>query len=107
MAKKILKIIGVAVIVVAVLAISLCMSNQHENTTTDDVKYFGTVQVISKEDVVNSYNHKIANQYLGFDVNTKCMYYVYVNADSISSTPYMIQTENDTTKQAIYGIDYK
>lgn len=44
---------------------------------------------------------------MGYDTNTKCMYYVYYNYDSVNSTPYMIQDEDGTTKQAVYGVDYK
>lgn len=76
-------------------------------TDSDDLNYIGSIKIISKEKVVNCYNQEIATQYLGYDTNTKCMYYVYYNYDSIDSTPYMIQTENGTTKQAIYGVDYK
>ena len=61
----------------------------------EDIDYIGTIKVISKEKVVNCYNQEVAVQYLGYDTNT------------INSTPYMIQDEDGTTKQAVYGVDYK
>lgn len=73
----------------------------------EDISYIGTIKVISKEKVVNCYNHEVAIQYLGYDTNTKCMYYVYYNYDSVNSTPYMVQDEDGATKQAVYGVDYK
>ena len=76
-------------------------------TKVEDIGYIGTIKIISEEKVVNCYNQEVAIQYLGYDTNTKCMYYVYYNYDSVNSTPYMIQVENGDTKQAVYGVDYK
>ena len=70
-------------------------------TEVEDISYIGTIKVI------NCYNQEVAIQYLGYDTNTKCMYYVYYNYDSVNSTPYMIQDEDGATKQAVYGVDYK
>ena len=76
-------------------------------TKVEDIGYIGTIKIISEEKVVNCYNQEVAIQYLGYDTNTKCMYYAYYNYDSVNSTPYMIQTENGDTTQAVYGVDYK
>lgn len=85
----------------------LILKYKFDTAEDEDIDYIGTIKVISKEKVVNCYNQEVAIQYLGYDTNTKCMYCVHYNYDSVNSTPYMIQVENGDTKQAVYGVDYK
>lgn len=100
--------IAICSLLTVMLALKFKFDTKEASTTkVEDVRYIGTIRVISKEKVVNCYNQEVAIQYLGYDTNTKCMYYVYYNYDSVNSTPYMIQDEDGTTKQAVYGIDYK
>lgn len=100
--------IAICSLFTVMLALKFKFDTKEASTTkVEDVRYIGTIRVISKEKVVNCYNQEVAIQYLGYDTNTKCMYYVYYNYDSVNSTPYMIQDEDGTTKQAVYGIDYK
>lgn len=108
MAKKILKIIGVVAIVVAVLAVSLGLTQKQE-TPTEKIRYFGTIKTISCTEVIEGYGNSGIYQYLGYDTDTKCMFYVYFRPNdwSFSTTPYTIQAEDGTVRQAVYGYDYK
>lgn len=90
------------IITMLVLKYKFTTAKDAPTTEVEDISYIGTIKVISKEKVVNCYNQEVAIQYLGYDTNTKCMYY-----DSVNSTPYMIQDEDGATKQAVYGVDYK
>lgn len=100
---------AICLLFITMLALKYKFTTAKDAPTTEveDISYIGTIKVISKEKVVNCYNQEVAIQYLGYDTNTKCMYYVYYNYDSVNSTPYMIQDEDGATKQAVYGVDYK
>lgn len=108
MTKKILEAVGVVAIVIAVLAVSLGLTQKQE-VPIEEVRYFGTIKTISYTEVIDGYGNSGIYQYLGYDTDTKCMFYVYFRPSdwSFSTTPYTIQTEDGTVRQAVYGYDYK
>lgn len=103
-------IIGAWVINVKMINISDDYATiETQNEEYEEVRYFGTIKTISCTVVFDALKSERVLQYLGYDTNTKCMFYVYYNPSSwyISTTPYTIQTEDGSVKQAVYGVDYK
>ena len=48
-------------------------------------------------------------EYIGYDVETMCMYYVFCTPGraDIRMTPYCVKGEDGNAHQAIFGVDYK
>lgn len=110
MIKKTLKCLGVVAIVVIILAVSLGLTHRHNKTIVDeDVRFFGDIKTITRTEVLEGYESIGIYQYIGYDINTKCMYYVYFRPYdwSFSTTPYTVQIEDGSVKQAVFGVDYK
>lgn len=86
-----------------------CAMVETQNEEYEEVRYFGTIKTISCTVVFDDFGSERVLQYLGYDTNTKCMYYVYYNPSNwgVSTTPYTVQTEDGSVKQAVYGVDYK
>lgn len=70
--------------------------------STEDINIFGTFKTISCIKVSD-----YTNEYIGYDTNTKLMYYIFSNSESHNISPYNIITEDGTVKQAVFGVDYK
>lgn len=118
---KVIKIIGVVlfigivILIVSTFAMKLidisdeCAMVETQNAEYEEVRYFGTIKTISCTPVFDGFGSERVLQYLGYGTNTKCMYYVYYNPSNwgVSTTPYTVQTEDGSVKQAIYGVDYK
>lgn len=108
-------VIGIIIIGVWVFAMKLInISDDYamvetQNAEYEEVRYFGTIKTISCTPVFDGFGSERVLQYLGYDTNTKCMYYVYYNPSNwgVSTTPYTVQTEDGSVKQAVYGVDYK
>ena len=107
--------IGIVILIVSTFAMKLidisdeCAMVETQNAEYEEVRYFGTIKTISCTVVFDGFGSERVLQYLGYDTNTKCMYYVYYNPSNwdVSTTPYTVQTEDGSVKQAVYWVDYK
>lgn len=118
---KVIRVIGlicvIGIIIIGVWAFAMKLLNisddyamvETQNEEYEELRYFGTIKTISCTVVFDGFGSERVLQYIGYDTNTKCMYYVYYNPSNwyVSTTPYTIQTEDGYVKQAIYGVAYK
>lgn len=81
------------------------VEKENERISISNDVQFGTIKAIKK----NQINDSSIYEYIGYDVETMCMYYVFCtpgHAD-IRITPYCIKGEDGNAHQAIFGVDYK
>lgn len=65
----------------------------------------GTIKIVEKIQIENTGVY----EYIGYDVETMCMYYVFCHfgKTDIRMAPYCVKGEDGNAHQAIFGVDYK
>lgn len=81
------------------------VEKENERISISDDVQFGTIKAIEKIQI----NDSSIYEYIGYDVETMCMYYVFCTPGraDIRMTPYCAKGEDGNAHQAIFGVDYK
>lgn len=81
------------------------VERENERISISDNVRFGTIKAIEKIQI----NDSSIYEYIGYDVETMCMYYVFCTPGraDIRMTPYCVKGEDGNAHQAIFGVDYK